>query len=228
MQVKCSLLNIYQLCFTWLPCYGRRVRRNVVRFMKKYLKYIIILFIIVIAFFLYNSFYLGYFYRHHSETPYYTKVGCDNSLGEGYAFQKYIWQKECIESNHTFFIKYTIQFLNDTTFLFTQYYDDEELNIFLPLKYFFGLLTYEHKDVSTFYLIDSTAFRYQDRWERYFQFTKPDSFLINVYGPKPTKTRYEYFEGYLKSINRDTIYFSIDEHMVVDSAIFKKLIKIYP
>jgi hypothetical protein len=30
-QVKCSLLNIYQLCFTRLPCYGRRVRRNVVR-----------------------------------------------------------------------------------------------------------------------------------------------------------------------------------------------------
>ena len=31
MQVKCSLFNIYQLCFTWLPCYGRRVKRNVVR-----------------------------------------------------------------------------------------------------------------------------------------------------------------------------------------------------
>ena len=30
MQVKCSLLNIYQLCFTRLPCYGRRVRRNAV------------------------------------------------------------------------------------------------------------------------------------------------------------------------------------------------------
>ena len=31
MQVKCSLFNHWHLCFTWLPCYGRRVRRNVVR-----------------------------------------------------------------------------------------------------------------------------------------------------------------------------------------------------
>ena len=30
MQVKCSLFNHWRLCFTWLPCYGRRVRRNVV------------------------------------------------------------------------------------------------------------------------------------------------------------------------------------------------------
>ena len=30
-KVKHLRLNIYQLCFTWLPCYGRRVKRNVVR-----------------------------------------------------------------------------------------------------------------------------------------------------------------------------------------------------
>jgi len=29
------LFNIYQLCFTWLPCYWRRVKRNVVRHLNK-------------------------------------------------------------------------------------------------------------------------------------------------------------------------------------------------
>ena len=37
MQVKCSLFNHWYLCFTRLPCYGRRVRRNVVRCFKFYL-----------------------------------------------------------------------------------------------------------------------------------------------------------------------------------------------
>ena len=35
MQVKCSLFNHWRLCFTWLPCYRRRVRRNVVRLSNK-------------------------------------------------------------------------------------------------------------------------------------------------------------------------------------------------
>ena len=34
MQVKCSLFNHWHLCFTRLPCYGRRVRRNAVRLLK--------------------------------------------------------------------------------------------------------------------------------------------------------------------------------------------------
>ena len=178
---------------------------------------------------LYNTYYIEYFYEQNGETPYYNSIQFENSYkNEGYSFKKYLWQKECIEYNHLFFVKYSIQFINDSTFLFTQYYDKEELNFFTPFKYYFGLLTYEMKNVSTFYLNDSIAFRYYDREDELFQFMKPDPTLKEIFYPLSPKTRYIYSEGLLKEINMDTIYFSIEKQEIIDSTKFKFINKIYP